>query len=77
VYEATHQLLARPVAVKLIRSDYLGRVDTESAQSAIERFRREATAAAMLRSPHTIELYDFGPTGDGSFYFAMERLEGD
>jgi serine/threonine-protein kinase len=76
VYEATHQLLARPAAVKLIRSDYLGRVDTESAQSAIERFRREATAAAMLRSPHTIELYDFGPTGDGSFYFAMERLEG-
>jgi serine/threonine-protein kinase len=30
----------------------------------------------MLRSPHTIELYDFGPTGDGSFYFAMELLEG-
>jgi eukaryotic-like serine/threonine-protein kinase len=76
VYEATHQLLARPAAVKLIRSDYLGRIDTESAQSAIERFRREATAAAMLRSPHTIELYDFGPTGDGSFYFAMELLEG-
>jgi serine/threonine-protein kinase len=76
VYEATHQFLARPAAVKLIRRDYLGRVDTESAQSAIERFRREATAAAMLRSPHTIELYDFGPTGDGSFYFAMELLEG-
>jgi serine/threonine-protein kinase len=76
VYEATHQLLARPAAVKLIRRDYLGRLDTESAQSAIERFRREATAAAMLRSPHTIELYDFGPTGDGSFYFAMELLEG-
>ena len=76
VYEATHQLLARPAAVKLIRSDYLGRIDTDSAQSAIERFRREATAAAMLRSPHTIELYDFGPTGDGSFYFAMELLEG-
>jgi eukaryotic-like serine/threonine-protein kinase len=76
VYEATHQLLARPAAVKLIRREYLKGADSASAQTAIERFRREATAAAALSSPHTIELYDFGPTGDGSFYFAMERLDG-
>ena len=42
----------------------------------MERFRREAAAAAALSSPHTIALYDFGPTGDGSFFYAMELLEG-
>jgi serine/threonine-protein kinase len=41
-----------------------------------ERFRREAWAAASLRSPHTIELYDFGVANDGTLYFAMELLEG-
>jgi serine/threonine-protein kinase len=42
----------------------------------IERFKREAEAAATLRSPHTIELYDFGVADDGTFYYVMELLEG-
>lgn len=42
----------------------------------IERFRREATAAASLRSPHTISLYDFGVAPDGALYYAMELLDG-
>lgn len=76
VYRATHQLLARPAAVKLIRTDNIKGVSSETARTAMERFRREAAAAASLNSPHTIALYDFGPTGDGSFFYAMELLEG-
>jgi eukaryotic-like serine/threonine-protein kinase len=76
VFRATHQLLARPAAVKLIRSESITGVSSESARVAMERFRREAAAAAALSSPHTIALYDFGPTGDGSFFYAMELLEG-
>ena len=76
VFRATHQLLARPAAVKLIRSESIKGVSSETARVAMERFRREAAAAAALRSPHTIALYDFGPTGDGSFFYAMELLEG-
>jgi serine/threonine-protein kinase len=48
----------------------------EGGQMAAARFRREAQAAANLRSPHTVELYDFGVTDDGTLYFAMELLEG-
>ena len=46
------------------------------AQLAVTRFRREAEAAANLRSPHTVELYDFGVTDDETLYFVMELLEG-
>ncbi|HWA56570.1 MAG TPA: serine/threonine-protein kinase, partial [Gemmatimonadales bacterium] len=42
----------------------------------IERFRREAEASASLRSPHTISLYDFGVSSDGTFFFVMELLDG-
>jgi serine/threonine-protein kinase len=42
----------------------------------VQRFKREAQAAASLRSPHTINLYDFGVTDDGTFYYVMELLEG-
>ena len=40
------------------------------------RFEREAKATAALRSPHTIEVYDFGVTADGHFFYAMEFLDG-
>ena len=76
VYRATHRMLARPAAVKLIRSEVVARAGQDSAHSVTSRFRREATAAANLRSPHTVELYDFGVTDDGTMYFAMELLEG-
>ena len=76
VYEAEHRMLVRPAAIKLIRPEKLQWAGDAKAQMAIERFKREAQAAATLRSPHTIELYDFGSTDDGTFYFVMELLDG-
>jgi serine/threonine-protein kinase len=76
VYLATHRMLARPAAIKLIRPEVLAAGDATLAQTAVARFRREAEAAARLRSPHTVELYDFGVTDEGTFYLVMELLEG-
>jgi tRNA A-37 threonylcarbamoyl transferase component Bud32 len=76
VYKATHRMLARPAAIKLIRTEMLGAVDDEAARLAATRFRREAEAAANLRSQHTVELYDFGVTEDGTLYLVMEFLDG-
>jgi tRNA A-37 threonylcarbamoyl transferase component Bud32 len=76
VYRATHRMLARPAAIKLIRPEVLAAGDRETTQMATARFRREAQAAANLRSPHTVELYDFGVTEDERLYFVMEFLEG-
>ena len=76
VYHATHRMLARPAAIKLIHGEMLTGHDRRSAELAVARFRREANAAAQLRSPHTVELYDFGETDDGTLYLVMELLEG-
>jgi serine/threonine-protein kinase len=76
VFRATHQMLARPAAVKLIRSEILGSSSSGAARVIIERFRREAEAAASLRSPHTINLYDFGVANDGTFFLVTELLDG-
>ena len=72
VWRARHRLLKRPAAIKLIRPAALG----DDAAMMIARFEREAQATAQLRSPHTIELYDFGSADDGTFYFVMELLNG-
>jgi eukaryotic-like serine/threonine-protein kinase len=76
VYLAQHRMLARPAAIKLIRPETLGAGSSNGAEVAIRRFRREAQAAALLKSPHTVDLYDFGVTDDGTFYYVMELLEG-
>jgi eukaryotic-like serine/threonine-protein kinase len=76
VFRATHQMLARPAAVKLIRPEVLGSSSPSAARVIVERFRREAEAAASLRSPHTISLYDFGVAQDGTFFLVMEMLDG-
>jgi len=76
VWEAKHRLLARPAAIKLIKPEVLSAVTKVQADVLVERFRREATAAANLRSPHTIQLYDFGVASDGTFYYVMELLNG-
>ena len=76
VWVARHRTLARPTAVKLIREDRIRGVGGEEARRVLKRFEREAKATAALRSPHTIEVYDFGVTEDGHFFYAMELLDG-
>lgn len=76
VLHAEHRLLARPAAIKIIRPELLGAGSPSAQRVAVERFKREAQAAASLRSPHTIDLYDFGVAEDGTFYYVMELLDG-
>jgi serine/threonine-protein kinase len=75
VWRAKHRLLARPAAIKLIRADAIGMSD-RSHDAALQRFEREAQDTATLGSVHTVNLYDFGVTQDGDFYYVMELLEG-
>ncbi len=70
VYSATHLLIDRPVAVKVLNPRF---VEDEAAQ---ERFRREARAAGRLRHTNAVAVTDFGRTSDGIFYIVMELLEG-
>jgi eukaryotic-like serine/threonine-protein kinase len=73
VWRATHRLLARPAAIKLLQPSTLDGADGEM---AMRRFEREAQVTSQLRSPHTVELWDFGVAGDGRFYYVMELLDG-
>jgi hypothetical protein len=73
VWRARHRLLARPAAIKLIRP--LAAPSAIGSEAA-RRFEREAQAIASLRSPHTVNLFDFGIAGDGTFYYVMELLDG-
>ncbi len=75
VWKAEHRMLARPAAVKLILPEALG-ASADAHPTMLRRFEREAQATAALRSCHTIELYDFGATDEGAFYYAMELLDG-
>jgi len=70
VYLAEHQLLKRPCALKMIKPD----VNTNPI--ALARFEREVQSAAMLSHPNTIEIFDYGHTDDGTFYYVMEYLPG-
>jgi hypothetical protein len=76
VWRATHRMLARPAAIKLIKPEILGNQGKDGGAAVVQRFRREAEAASFLQSPHTIRLYDFGETRAGTFYFVMELLDG-
>jgi serine/threonine-protein kinase len=76
VWRARHRLLARPAAIKLIRPEVTPGYTEEQANRLLQRFEREAQVTASLQSPHTVDLYDFGRTEDGSFYYVMELLDG-
>ncbi len=76
VWRAEHRTLARPAAIKLVRPEALGAADPKSREQILRRFEREAQATAMLTSPHTIDVFDFGISKDGSFYYVMELLQG-
>jgi len=76
VWRARHRMLARDSAVKLIQPEMLSDRSNKTAALIQRRFEQEARMTALLRSPHTVELYDFGVTQDGVFYYAMELLDG-
>src|SRR5262249_14788484 len=69
-YLAEHQLLKRPCAIKVIRPGQA------ADPQAIARFEREVQTTATLTHPNTIEIYDYGHTDDGTFYYVMEFLPG-
>jgi serine/threonine-protein kinase len=70
VYRATHLLIDRPVALKVLHTRF---VEDEAAK---HRFRREARAAGRLQHPNAVAVTDFGQTSDGYVYIVMELLEG-
>jgi eukaryotic-like serine/threonine-protein kinase len=76
VWRARHRMLARPAAIKLIRPSLTEDGRPGVSAEAVRRFEREAQAIARLRSPHTVELFDFGVAADGTFYYVMELLDG-
>jgi serine/threonine-protein kinase len=76
VWRARHRMLIRPAAVKLVTSRELGSEGGRDPQLRLRRFEREARATAGLTSPHTVQLYDFGVTDDGTLYYVMELLDG-
>jgi len=75
VWRANHRLLARPAAIKLVRADALG-ANSRAREAVLQRFEREAQDTATLGSVHTVDLYDFGITEEGDFYYVMELLNG-
>ena len=69
VFEATHVLLQRPTAVKLLPIDKAG-------EESVARFEREVRYTSRLEHPNCVAIYDYGRTPDGQFYYAMEYLAG-
>jgi serine/threonine-protein kinase len=70
VYLAEHRMMKRPCAVKIIRPEKAG--DPQ----ALARFEREVRATAKLSHWNSIDIYDYGRTADGTFYYVMEFLPG-
>ncbi len=76
VWRAEHHLLARRAAVKIVKPEVLGTGSAEDTRLVLRRFEREAQATSSLSSPHTIQVYDYGITDQGTFYYVMELLSG-
>jgi tRNA A-37 threonylcarbamoyl transferase component Bud32 len=69
VYLARHAMLRRPTAVKVLKPSVAN-------EETLARFEREVQLTSQLTHPNTVEIYDFGRTADGRFYYAMEYLQG-
>src|SRR5215210_2076490 len=70
VYRATRLMIGDAVAIKIMHSEFVK--DDEA-----ERFRREAQAAARLKHPNAVQIYDFGVSSDSLLYLVMELVEGE
>jgi eukaryotic-like serine/threonine-protein kinase len=70
VYKATHLMLGKALAVKLIKADL------PASSEVVRRFQREAKAASNLNHPNIVPAYDLGQTQDGTLYIAMEYING-
>lgn len=71
VYKAVQSEIERLVALKVLNQELAG------SEMPVKRFRREARAASLLSSAHTVRLYEFGQDEDGTLFLAMELLEGE
>jgi serine/threonine-protein kinase len=71
VYKAKHRVLKRPSAIKLIRSE------AANDKQAIDNFEFEVQVSATLSHWNTVQIYDYGRTDDGDFYYVMEYLVGE
>jgi serine/threonine protein kinase len=70
IYKAEHTTLRKKVAVKILH------IQLSQDESAVERFRREATTVGQIENDHILQVLDFGRTEDKRLFFAMEFLEG-
>ena len=69
VYRATHAMLRRPAAIKLLLPE-------RASERDLARFEREVQLTSQLYHPNTISIFDFGRTAEGTFYYVMEYLDG-
>src|SRR5689334_8632736 len=70
VYLAEHVLIRRKVAIKTLHSN------PAPSAAVVERFHREALAAAAIGDQHVVDVTDMGVLDDGAYYIVMEYLEG-
>src|SRR5216683_1158955 len=71
VYRGTRLLIGDQVAIKVLHADQVG------VSQAAERFQREAQAAARLKHPNAVSVYDFGVSKEGLFFLVMELVDGE